>query len=289
MPYSEPLTKGIRPGAFQLTTAASSPVIPSSHPLVQPSPRSVFPIVSSVRPLIFVIDLGWPLYLSLPAAMILTILAAILVDQTIYRRLRRTAPVVLLISSIGMALVLRALVQLFWGTNNQVYEPGISLPYVIGEIRIQPDHLVIVGGAILLVVAFHLFLQNTTIGKAMRAMSDNVELARISGIDSERVVMWTWVIGGALAAAAGVFLALDTHLNPNIGRNLILPIFAAVIVGGIGRPYGAIAGGLIIGIATELSTIIILPVYKPAVAFGLMLLVLIIRPRGIFSEARTWN
>ena len=101
--------------------------------------------------------------------------------------------------------------------------------------------------------------------------------------------MWTWVIGGALAAAAGVFLALDTHLNPNVGRNLILPIFTAVIVGGIGRPYGAIAGGLIIGIATELSTIVILPVYKPAVAFALMLVVLIIRPRGIFSEARTWK
>ena len=239
--------------------------------------------------LIFVIDLGWPLYLSLPAAMILTILAAILVDQTIYRRLRRTAPVVLLISSIGMALVLRAIVQLVWGTDNRVYEAGISLPYVLGEIRIQSNHVVIVVGAILLVVAFHLFLQKTRIGKAMRAMSDNVELARISGIDSERVVMWTWVIGGALAAAAGVFLALDTQLNPNVGRNLILPIFAAVIVGGIGRPYGAIAGGLIIGIATELSTIAILPVYKPAVAFGLMLLVLILRPRGIFSEARSWN
>ena len=84
-----------------------------------------------------------------------------------------------------MALVLRALVQLFWGTNNQVYEPGIRLPYVIGDIRIPPDNIVIVGGAILLVVAFHLFLQNTKIGKAMRAMSDNVELARISGIDSD--------------------------------------------------------------------------------------------------------
>ena len=129
--------------------------------------------------------------------------------------------------------------------------------------------------------AFHLFLKMTRMGKAMRAMSDNVDLARVSGIDSERVVIWTWVIGGALAAAAGVLLALDTRLNPQLGWNVLLPVFAATIVGGIGRVYGAIAGGMFIGIATELSTAVILPAYKPAVAFTLMVLVLILRPRGL--------
>ncbi len=231
--------------------------------------------------LIFVAQIGWPIYLALPAAMIGAALLAILIDQSVYRRLRRTAPVILLISSFGMALLLRAAVQLIWGTDNQVYQPGINVPYVVFDIRIKPDHLVIVGASVILVFAFHLFLKMTRMGKAMRAMSDNVDLARVSGIDSERVVIWTWVIGGALAAAAGVLLALDTRLNPQLGWNVLLPVFAATIVGGIGRVYGAIAGGMFIGIATELSTAVILPAYKPAVAFTLMVLVLILRPRGL--------
>ena len=152
---------------------------------------------------------------------------------------------------------------------------------MVFDIRIKPDHLVIVGASVILVFAFHLFLKMTRMGKAMRAMSDNVDLARVSGIDSERVVIWTWVIGGALAAAAGVLLALDTRLNPQLGWNVLLPIFAATIVGGIGRVYGAIAGGMFIGIATELSTAVLLPAYKPAVAFTLMVLVLILRPQGL--------
>ncbi len=231
--------------------------------------------------LIFVAQIGWPIYLALPAAMIGAAILAILIDQSVYRRLRRTAPVILLISSFGMALLLRAAVQLIWGTDNQVYQPGINVPYVVFDIRIKPDHLVIVGASVILVFAFHLFLKMTRMGKAMRAMSDNVDLARVSGIDSERVVIWTWVVGGSLAAAAGVLLALDTRLNPQLGWNVLLPIFAATIVGGIGRVYGAIAGGMFIGIATELSTAVILPAYKPAVAFTLMVLVLILRPRGL--------
>ncbi len=231
--------------------------------------------------LFFVAQIGWPIYMALPAAMAGAAILAILIDQSVYRRLRRTAPVILLISSFGMALLLRAAAQLIWGTDNQVYQPGINVPYVVFDIRIKPDHLVIVGASVILVFAFHLFLKMTRMGKAMRAMSDNVDLARVSGIDSERVVIWTWVIGGSLAAAAGVLLALDTRLNPQLGWNVLLPIFAATIVGGIGRVYGAIAGGMFIGIATELSTAVLLPAYKPAVAFTLMVLVLILRPQGL--------
>ncbi len=232
--------------------------------------------------LFFVANMGLALYLAIPLAMLGAGLVAILLDQLVYKRLRRTAPVILLISSFGMALVLRAVVQLVWGPKNMTYEDGISLPYVVGDVRIQPDHLIIVGGAIILVVGFHLFLKLSPMGKAMRALADNMDLARISGIETEKVVMWTWLIGGGLAAAAGIFLVLDTRLNPQLGWNLLLPVFAATIVGGIGRPYGAIAGGLIIGLSAEFSTLFIEPVYKPAVAFAIMVLVLIFRPQGVF-------
>ncbi|MDZ7749272.1 MAG: branched-chain amino acid ABC transporter permease [Halofilum sp. (in: g-proteobacteria)] len=120
----------------------------------------------------------------------------------------------------------------------------------------------------------------------MRAMADNPDLARLSGIDTERVVIWTWIIAGVLAAAAGIFLGMDTRLNPIMGWKLLLPVFAAAILGGIGSPYGAIVGALIIGIAQEMSTLVIAPAYKPAVAFALMVAMLIWRPTGLFAGGR---
>jgi branched-chain amino acid transport system permease protein/neutral amino acid transport system permease protein len=150
-------------------------------------------------------------------------------------------------------------------------------------VGIKPDHLIIVGGAALLVVALHLFLQKTRTGKAMRAMSDNRDLAQVTGIRINSVIIWTWIIGGGLAAAAGIFLGMDTRLHPVMGWRILLPVFAAAILGGIGRPYGAIAGGLIIGLAQEYSTTVISPSYKPAVAFAIMVAMLIVKPTGLFS------
>ena len=125
----------------------------------------------------------------------------------------------------------------------------------------------------------------------MRAVSDNASLAQITGINTEKVIIWTWIIGGSLAASAGVFLCIDTQLQSNMGWDLLLPIFAAAILGGIGSPYGAIIGGLIIGMAEELSsytwlgdgTPLLSPGYKTGVAFAIMVLLLIWRPSGILK------
>lgn len=230
-----------------------------------------------------VVSLGLPVLVALPVAMAITALVAVVIDQTIYRRLRRTAPVILLISSFGMALALRSIIQLVFGPNNQVFEQGIQMPYRFGGIIVKPDHFLIVGGAVVLVLVVHLFLSHTKMGKAMRAMSDNVDLAAACGIPAERVVMWTWILAGCLATAAGVFLGMDAQLHPVMGWNILLPVFAATILGGIGKPYGAIAGGMVIGIAMELSTMVMAPIYKPAVAFAIMVAMLIWRPQGIFK------
>lgn len=234
----------------------------------------------------FALTLVWlrlPIFVAMILAAAATALSAIAIDRTLYRRLRRTAPVILLISSFGVALILRSLVQLVWGPDNHVYKAGIQMPFVIGGLRIKPDQLTIVIGAVVLMVALHLFLRRTKTGKAMRAMADNVDLARITGIDTERVVLWTWVIGAALAAAAGTFLAMDTRLNPLMGWRILLDIFAAAILGGIGSVYGAIVGGLVIGIAEEISTLFIAPPYKAAVAFAILVVMLIVRPSGLFA------
>jgi len=228
-------------------------------------------------------------YAALPAAMAAAILLALAVDRLFYRPLRRSSPVVLLISGFGVALMVRAIIYMAFGPDSVAYESGIRRPILIAGLRIQERHVAIVGLTIALAVATQLFLSRTRTGKAMRAMADNPDLARICGIATERVVAWTWAIGGALAAAAGVFLAIDTQLMPLMGANLLLSMFAAVILGGIGRPIGAIVGGLVIGIAEELASAPLLggsglvqPAYKVGVAFALMVLMLILRPTGLF-------
>jgi branched-chain amino acid transport system permease protein/neutral amino acid transport system permease protein len=227
--------------------------------------------------------LGVPFWISLPIACLLTAAVAIVVDFLVFRHLRRRPPVILLISSFGIALILRSLIQLIWGSDQLVYRQGIQEPWNIGGITLKPDQLVIIIGAVLLVTALYFFLQNTKIGKAMRAMADNVDLAKVSGINTERVVLWTWILGAVTACAAGVFLGLDTQIAPTMGWRLLLPIFSAAILGGIGSPYGAIAGGLVIGLASELSTLVISPAYKSAVAFAILVIMLIVKPTGLLG------
>jgi branched-chain amino acid transport system permease protein len=225
--------------------------------------------------------LALPMYAAFPLALAGTAAVAVGIDQVLFRRLRRTAPVILLISSFGVALILRSAIQLVWGPDNIVYSSAIQLPWRFAGLRVRPDHVTIIAATVGLVVLLHLFLQRTRMGKAMRAMSDDPDLARVTGIDTERVVVWTWILGGALAAAAGIFLGMDTRLNPLLGWNVLLPVFAAALLGGIGKPYGAVAGGFVIGIATEVSTMFMAPVYKPAVAFALIVILLIVRPTGL--------
>lgn len=231
--------------------------------------------------------LAFPFWIAAPVALIATVLLAIAIDRVFYRRLRASPPVILLISSFGIALILRSAVQLIWGPSNQVYESGIHLSKHFLGLRLKTEQMEILAGTALLIVVLHLFLSKTRMGKAMRAMADNVELARLTGIDTERVVIWTWVLGASLAAVAGLFLGLDTRLHPVMGWTILLPVFAATILGGIGKPYGAILGGLIVGIAQEVSTLVIEPNYKPAVAFAIMVIMLIVRPTGLLGGRST--
>jgi branched-chain amino acid transport system permease protein/neutral amino acid transport system permease protein len=134
------------------------------------------------------------------------------------------------------------------------------------------------------VLALHLFLTRSKMGKAMRATSDNLELARVSGINTQHVIWWTWAIVAALAATAGVLLAVfQAQLLPTMGWRILIPLFAAVILGGIGNPYGALVGALVIGVTAEVSTEWLNPSYKPAIAFLLMIATLLLRPTGIFG------
>jgi branched-chain amino acid transport system permease protein/neutral amino acid transport system permease protein len=133
------------------------------------------------------------------------------------------------------------------------------------------------------VVGLHLFMQKSKMGKAMRATADNMELALVSGIDTERVIILTWGIGGALAAAGGILYGIDVQVHAYMGWNFLIPLFAATILGTIGNMWGALVGGLTIGVVQQVSTYFLLPTYKPAVAFMVMILILLFRPKGIFG------
>ena len=232
---------------------------------------------------------GYPLLLALPVAVAVVAVGAIVLDVAIYRRLRDrgVSPVVLAMASLGVAIALRGLVQIIWSGDTQHYprefREVIRLPM---DVRVPPDGIFIAIVTIILVVGVYLVLTRTKMGKAMRATADNPELALVSGINTQRVVRWTWGMGAVLAATAGVLLAVfQAQLLPIMGWKFLIPLFAAVILGGIGNPYGALVGAFVIGVSSEVSTQWINPSYKPAVAFAIMIGVLLVRPRGIFGSS----
>jgi len=233
------------------------------------------------------LSFGWRMLIALPVSMVAVGGIAVALDRILYRKLRqkKSGPVILAMSSLGAAFILRMLILIFWGADTIVYRPGllrpaIELPF---GIKMRPDQILILVLVFILVGALHLYLQKTKMGKAMRATADNMELALVSGINTERVIILTWGIGGALAAAGGILYGIDVVLHPYMGWNFLIPLFAATILGTIGNIWGALVGGLVIGVVQQVSTAFLLPTYKPAVAFLAMILILLIRPKGIFG------
>ncbi|BCH22187.1 branched-chain amino acid ABC transporter permease [Mesorhizobium sp. L-8-10] len=251
----------------------------------------------------------------LPVSVILTIGLSLGIDRMFYRPLRNQGarPVVLVMASIGVTLMLQGLIRLFAGPRpREMYflEPKdifrLDVPAATAKVVLSEPQIVLIIFTLVAVFALHWFLTRTRLGKAMRAVSDNPDLARVTGIPIETVVRATWVIGGGLAAVAGTMLALDVTLKPDLSFNILLPIFAATIVGGIGQPYGAIAGGFLIGFSETLAifnwSVLLRPVarltgdafdvpakiafvpteYKLMVPFVILIFVLIWRPTGIF-------
>ena len=248
---------------------------------------SLFPLIGIPREPLGPFSFGWRMVAAFPVAMAAVSGIAILLDRLIYRRLRQkgSSAVILAISALGASFIVRMMVLILWGGDYRSFFPGVlrpamELPF---GVKIRPDQVLIIGVAALLMVSLYLFLRYTKTGKAMRATADNMELARISGIRTERIVLWTWAIGGALAAAGGVLYGIDVQIHPGMGWNFLLPLFAAAILGGIGKVHGALIGGLVIGVLQQLSTAWLLPTYKPAVAFIGMIIILLVRPQGIFG------
>lgn len=222
-------------------------------------------------------------WVGLPVAMIFAAAIAVGIDRAFYDYLRDRPKILTVMASLGVALMLRSLVQVIWGVDPTTYQRGIVRPDDYFGILLRDRELYTLLAVAAIVIGLEAFLRKSKWGKAMRAMSDNPDLARLSGVDNRHVTMLTWAIVGALCAAAGFLLGLNNELNSMMGWHLLLPMFAAAILGGVGRVEGALLGGLIVGIAEELSVLILPGQYKAATAFVILLLILLVRPRGLLN------
>jgi neutral amino acid transport system permease protein len=225
------------------------------------------------------------IWVSMVVGIIATVGFALLAEAVLWRRMRRVraTATTLVIISIGLALFLRNGILLIWGSDAKRYNLPISEAIDLFGIKIKFYNLVVLGLAVVAIAGLHFLLQNTKIGKAMRAVADDIDLARVTGINVEQVVLWTWIIAASLTGLGGQMYGLVTNVRPDMGWFLIMPMFAAVTLGGIGNPYGAIAGAFIIGIAQEISVPIVGSQYKLAIALILMVLTLLFRPQGLFK------
>nr|WP_310902000.1 branched-chain amino acid ABC transporter permease [Halomicroarcula sp. S3CR25-11] len=217
-----------------------------------------------------------------------TVGVVLLVDRLTYRPMRGSDNISLLIASIGVALALRYLIAFVFGTQTSGVASSGARFQVVPGLTITDNELALLVLGVGLMLAVHLLLQRTKLGKAMRAMADNEDLARVTGIPTERVIRVTWVLGGALAGIGGYLLVLESGtISFNFGWILLLLIFAAVIVGGIGSIYGAMAGGVLIGLVDSLALIWLPSGLTRAAAFAVLIAVLLLKPSGLFSGVST--
>jgi branched-chain amino acid transport system permease protein len=253
--------------------------------------------------------------LALPVGIVAAVALTLGTDRLVYRfyRRQRSAPVIFVMASVGVMFIYNALTRLFIGTSDQRFEDGARFVINVRDFRewtgldqglaLRTSQVITVVVMIVTVAFVFWFLQKTRTGKAMRAFSDNEDLALLSGIDPDRIVRITWILAASLATIAGVLYGLDKSFRPFVYFQLLLPIFASAIVGGIGQPLGAIAGGFIVAFSEVMVTYAyrgvlryILPPewlpdglvqflgtdYKFAVSFIILVVVLLIRPTGIF-------
>lgn len=219
------------------------------------------------------------------AAVGATVALSLLSYGLVFRKLADRPLVTSLIASIGIAFLLRSTLTLFLGYDQRVFRIPITRAMNFGGVRILPVDLWLAGFAVLVLVAVFVVLFLTPLGRRMRAVSADANLARASGIRAGRVMIALWAIVGVLCAVAGIMLGIKTVVTPELGWDLLLPAFAAAVLGGIGSPAGAVLAGIGLGIVQELSTPVVGFVYKIALAFVALIAVLLVRPQGLFGRA----
>lgn len=222
--------------------------------------------------------------LSGVASIVAGALLGVLMNLTVIApfRKRNAAPLTLFVLTIGIALIVQNVVLFHYGGQTVTLQVNGGAPHHILGLELTTEQLIIIGVAIVVMLGVHGMLKYTAFGRAQRAVAESPTLAESSGISSRRIINLTWMITGSLAGLAGYALALDTGgLTPSMGFDFLLVVFAAAILGGIGQPYGAMLGAVVVGLAMEISASYIPSDYKQVVAFAILIVALLVRPQGL--------
>jgi neutral amino acid transport system permease protein len=227
---------------------------------------------------------------SILFAIVATAALAVVLELGLWGPLRRrgAGTLELILSTIGLAFLIRYTIQFAAGADLRQLPVNATSSYALGGgVTIGQTIAATAIASYLVLVLVGLLLRYTRPGKQMRALADNLDLAETSGLNTRRLIIVVWAVGAGLAGLAGVFYAASTgSFDPNFGFTLLLPLFAAILVGGAGNPYGALAGGVLLGLVEEWSTLFIGTGWKLVVGFVVLLVTLLIRPQGLFTSAK---
>jgi neutral amino acid transport system permease protein len=238
---------------------------------------------------LFNVTIGWHMYIAAPIAIAISVLAGSGLDRLFWRPLRNrgTGLIAMLVISIGLGILVRYLFNIQFGGLTRTYADfafqtdGIEL----GPVNLVPRDLISMIIAVVVLVAVAVFLQRTKMGKALRAVADNRDLAESSGIDVDRVVNFVWAAGAGLAALGGILQGLSEQVSWQMGWQLLLLMFAGITLGGLGTAYGALVGSMVVGVVMEVSTIWIPSEFKTVTALAILIVILVFRPQGILGQA----
>ncbi|MGY3622658.1 branched-chain amino acid ABC transporter permease [Bradyrhizobium sp. USDA 10063] len=228
-------------------------------------------------------QVGAPLFVAAAAAAVIAAGLAIVCDRLIFERLRDAGSIALLVASLGLSLVLENACRFVFGNSTRNFDIEIARPIRWNGLRINHEQIVTAVTVILCVIIVQLLLSVSPLGRAMRATADNPALAAVRGIERNTVARITWALSGVLLGLSGVLAGLDRAVDPLLGWSYQLPVFAAAILGGLGSPIGAVFGALVIGLAEELSTLVLPTNYRQVISFAIILLLLLMRTRGLFG------
>ncbi len=221
-------------------------------------------------------------------SMIVCALLGMLIERLAYRPVRREARLTLLITAIGVSLFIENVAQLVFGPDPKFF-PSLAphADIILGGVRLTSEQITVIAVSVLLMVALRFFIMKTRTGKAMRAVSFSLDASRLMGISTDRIIAITFALGSALAAAAGVLIGMQIpKVDPLMGIMYGLKAFVAAVLGGIGSVPGAVLGGLLIGISEVMVVGYLSSTYREAIAFGILILVLILRPQGLLGRVQ---
>src|SRR4051812_750488 len=229
-------------------------------------------------------QLGWPLLVASLVAALGMGFACIAIDQVTFKPLRERGAITLMVASLGLGFILENVARFAYGNTARSFVMELARPFRFFEIRMNREQMITIAVATAAMLLMWALLTRLPIGRAVRAVADNPALALVRGIESPRVIRWTWFITGVLLGVGGVLVGMDRALEPPMGSNYVISVFAAAILGGLGSPLGAFAGALIIGVVSELSTLAMAPNYRIGVPLMAIAIILIFRPQGLFGQ-----